>query len=100
MPNLQRYLCTDAVPESTFVSEFYTKFRAIQSKVTVVHSMKSTTCSIRRARMSRSTLTQAITSRGYEMVVKRDKYHRSPDTQRFGLFPSTYFLFRRVRDQR
>ena len=147
MPNLQRYLCTDAVPESTFVSEFYTKFRAIQSKVTVVpldeiddllhqtrvdvavniHSFSECSLAsieywldlVARAEtswlfivpntgdqliswepnQSRLSFAEAITSRGYEMVVKREKYHRSPDTQRFGLFPSTYFLFRRVRDQ-
>lgn len=144
MPNLERYLCTDAVPESTFVSEFYTKFREVHSKVTVVpldeidsvldgtrvdvavniHSFSECSLTsieywldlIARAEtswlfivpntgdqliswepdQSRLSFAAAIALRGYELAVKREKYHRSPDMQRFGLFPSTYFLFRRV----
>jgi 2-polyprenyl-3-methyl-5-hydroxy-6-metoxy-1,4-benzoquinol methylase len=32
---------------------------------------------------------------GYTLALTRDKYHRSADVQKFGLFPSTYFLFKR-----
>ncbi len=35
-PNVSRYLCTDAVPESTFLSEYHLKFRGLEDKVTVV----------------------------------------------------------------
>jgi SAM-dependent methyltransferase len=34
MPNVAEYLCVDAVPQSTFISEFYLKFR--ESKATVI----------------------------------------------------------------
>jgi SAM-dependent methyltransferase len=34
--NVSRYLCTDAVPESTFLSEYHAKFREVEEKVTVV----------------------------------------------------------------
>lgn len=34
--NVSSYLCTDAVPESTFLSEYHVKFRALENKVTVV----------------------------------------------------------------
>jgi hypothetical protein len=143
LPNLSRYLCADAVPESTLVSEFYTKFRGVDSKVTVVpldeieaviartrpdvalniHSFSECSLAsieywldlVARAEtpwlfivpntgdkliswepdQSRLSFAEAIQSRGYELVVKREKYHRSTDVQRFGLFPATYFLFRR-----
>ena len=144
LPNLERYLCADAVPESTFVSDFYTKFRGVDPKVTVVpldeiadvlsgtrvdvalniHSFSECSLAsieywldlVARAKtpwlfivpntgdrliswepdQSRLSFAEAIQSRGYELVVKRAKYHRSSDMQRFGLFPSTYFLFRRA----
>jgi len=35
-PNVSKYLCTDAVPESTFISEYHLKFRGVDGKVTVV----------------------------------------------------------------
>ncbi len=35
-PNLSTYLCTDAVPESTFLSEYHIKFRQLEGKVAVV----------------------------------------------------------------
>ena len=35
-PNLSTYLCTDAVPESTFLSEYHIKFRQLEEKVAVV----------------------------------------------------------------
>jgi hypothetical protein len=142
LPNLARYLCADAVPESTLVSDFYTKFRGVDSKVTVVpldeieaelsrtrpdvalnvHSFSECSLAsieywldlVARAEtpwlfivpntgdqliswepdQSRLGFAEAIQSRGYELVVKREKYHRSADMQRFGLFPATYFLFR------
>ncbi|MGA9063649.1 MAG: putative sugar O-methyltransferase [Terracidiphilus sp.] len=31
-PSLTRYLCTDAIPESTFVCEYYLQFRGLDSK--------------------------------------------------------------------
>jgi putative sugar O-methyltransferase len=144
MPNLARYLCADAVAESTFVSDFYTKFRQVDAKVTAVpldeiervvagtridvalniHSFSECSFSsieywldlVARAEVPwlfivpntgdqliswepdqcRRDFLPAIEARGYELVVQRDKYHRSKDAQRFGLFPSTYVLFRRV----
>ena len=36
LPQLTRYYCVDAVPESTFLCEFYTGFRGCRDKVTVV----------------------------------------------------------------
>jgi len=36
LPNLAKYLCTDAVPESTFLSEYYVRFRQLGDKVDVV----------------------------------------------------------------
>jgi putative sugar O-methyltransferase len=36
LPNLDRVLCTDAVAESTFVSEFYLNFRQVNHKAQVV----------------------------------------------------------------
>ncbi len=35
-PNLRTYLCTDAVPESTFLSEYHCNFRQIADKVAIV----------------------------------------------------------------
>ncbi|MDO8948591.1 MAG: putative sugar O-methyltransferase [Desulfocapsaceae bacterium] len=34
--NLKTYLCTDAVPESTFLSEYHSKFRHIEDRVSVI----------------------------------------------------------------
>jgi len=36
LPGLAKYLCTDAVPESTFLSEYYTRFRGLGERVAVV----------------------------------------------------------------
>jgi putative sugar O-methyltransferase len=36
LPNLEQVLCTDAVAESTFVSDFYLKFRQVEHKTQVV----------------------------------------------------------------
>ncbi|GAB4332540.1 MAG: hypothetical protein Kow0089_00460 [Desulfobulbaceae bacterium] len=36
LDNLQAYLCTDAVPESTFLSEYHTRFRQVDDRVQVV----------------------------------------------------------------
>lgn len=36
MPQLGTVLCTDAIPESTFLSEFYLKFRGCETKARVV----------------------------------------------------------------
>lgn len=35
LPNLEAYYCVDAVPESTFISEYYLDFRAVPSKAKV-----------------------------------------------------------------
>lgn len=142
LPNLSQYLCTDAVPESTLVSEFYTNFRGVSDRVRVVpldevervapnaridvalnvHSFSECAMAsieywldlVERAQVpwlfivpntgdqlisweasgSRESFLPAITKRGYELVVKQDKYHGSPDTQRYGLYPATYFLFK------
>lgn len=34
--NVSKYFCTDAVPESTFLSEYHVKFRGIDDKVNVI----------------------------------------------------------------
>lgn len=44
---------------------------------------------------SRRDFQPLVEARGYELAVKRQKYHRSPNVQQFGLLPSTYHLFRR-----
>jgi len=36
MPNLDIYLCTDAIPESTFICDYYLQHRGIQDKATSV----------------------------------------------------------------
>jgi len=36
LPKLKRVLCTDAIPESTFLCEFYLKFRGCESKTRVI----------------------------------------------------------------
>jgi putative sugar O-methyltransferase len=144
LPNLHRYLCADAVPESTFLSDFYTKFRKVNDRVIVVpldeieqvvsatridvalniHSFSE--CSldsiefwldlVQKAKVpwlfivpntadrdrlisseadrSRKNFRPSLTARGYDLIVQREKYDQSPDTQKYGLFPSTYFLFR------
>jgi hypothetical protein len=36
LPNLRKYYCVDAVPESTFISNYYLKYRNMTSRCTVV----------------------------------------------------------------
>jgi putative sugar O-methyltransferase len=36
LPQLETVLCTDAIPESTFLSEFYLKFRGCESRARVI----------------------------------------------------------------
>ena len=36
LPNVAKYICTDAFPVSTFISEYYVRFRDLQGKATVV----------------------------------------------------------------
>lgn len=36
LPNISEYICTDAYPASTFISEFYIQFREIEDKAKVV----------------------------------------------------------------
>lgn len=35
-PNIQTYLCTDAIPVSTFISEYYLRFRGLENRAKVV----------------------------------------------------------------
>jgi hypothetical protein len=44
LPNVERYLCTDAVAESTFVSEYYLGFRKLRDRARVVplHEIEAT----------------------------------------------------------
>jgi SAM-dependent methyltransferase len=35
-PGVKEIVCTDAIPESTFLSEFYLKFREVESKTVVI----------------------------------------------------------------
>lgn len=44
---------------------------------------------------SRLDVLPTFKAHGYSLAVTRDKYHRSADVQRFGLFPSTYLLFKK-----
>jgi len=145
LPNLTRYVCVDAVAESTMVSELYVRYRQVDNKVTVVpldeaaqvitreridvavniHSFSECALSsiefwldlIDRAAIpwifvvpntgdslissepdgSRVDFLPSFTARGYELAIRRDKYHRSAGVQKFGLFPSSYFLFKRKR---
>lgn len=43
-PNLTKYVCTDAVPESTFLSEYHMKFRHVEDKVSVIPLDNITEC--------------------------------------------------------
>src|SRR2546422_7968827 len=36
LPNIGKYICVDAVPESTFISEFYLRFRGVADRAAVV----------------------------------------------------------------
>ena len=36
LPNVKRYLCTDAVAESTFISEYYLRFRRLDGRAAVI----------------------------------------------------------------
>ncbi len=36
LPNITEYLCTDAFPASTFISEYYMRFRKLESKAKVI----------------------------------------------------------------
>jgi hypothetical protein len=35
-PNIDRYLCTDAIPVSTFICEYYLRFRNVDNKAKVI----------------------------------------------------------------
>jgi hypothetical protein len=35
-PNIDRYLCTDAIPVSTFICEYYLRFRNVDNKANVI----------------------------------------------------------------
>jgi SAM-dependent methyltransferase len=137
------YLCTDAVPESTFLSEFYLDYRGVADRARVlpldevaaaiedeaidvavnVHSFsecplsaiewwldllaangveylmivpntEGALLSTERA-MARVDFMPAIQARQFELICARPKYANSEVVQRHGLFPTTYFLFRR-----
>lgn len=36
VPNVEKYVCLDAIPESTFLAEFYTGYRGLRDRVRVV----------------------------------------------------------------
>jgi hypothetical protein len=42
MPNVADYLCVDAVPQSTFVSEFYLTFRQSKARVIALDEIEAT----------------------------------------------------------
>ena len=137
------YLCTDAVPESTFLSDFYLDYRGIADRAHVlpldevagalddqaidvavnIHSFSECPLSAiewwldllaanrveylmivpntegallsRERGDARLDFMPAIQTRQFELVRARPKYGHSDVVQRNGLFPTTYFLFRR-----
>jgi hypothetical protein len=139
------YLCTDAVPESTFLSEFYLDFRGVADRAPVlpldevagaiedqaidvavnIHSFSECPLSAiewwlellaasrvehlmivpntegallsRERGVARLDFMPAIQARQFELICARPKYAYSDVVQRNGLFPTTYFLFRRQR---
>ena len=139
-PTLEHIFCTDAVAESTFISEFYLKFRGVSDRAIVVpldeieqtlqqHSIDIVTnvhsfgeCSLesitwwldliakhrvkylfivangeglgsRELDDTNIDYMPAITARGYQLVVKQPKYHRTSSVQKYGAYPTYYYLF-------
>jgi putative sugar O-methyltransferase len=142
IPQLRKVLCTDAVAESTFVSEFYLKFRGVQDKALAVpldeieqklrehqvdvavnvHSFGECRFEsiiwwldlIKKNRIqylfivangeglgsTESDKTNidylaAILARGYKLAVRQEKYFGAPSVQKYGLYPTYYYLFER-----
>jgi len=137
-PNAQ-VRCTDAVPASSFLAEFYLGFRkaagasilpldeldAFAGPVDVACNIHSwSECTLQSIRWwldqldrlrprylflvphteevlsrekdeSRPTFLNEITGRGWRLVLKRPKYHRSALLMEKGLCPTWYFLFER-----
>lgn len=140
LPNLERVLCTDAVAESTFISEFYLRFREVDRKAHVVqldevesvlanctvdlatniHSFgECTFASISwwldlleahrvkflfivangdglgstEAAKTNIDYLPAIIQRGYRLRIRQAKYCDSPSVQKYGLYPTYYYMF-------
>lgn len=140
LPTLGRVFCTDAVAESTFISEYYLKFRGVDDKATVIpldeieHTLQQQhidivtnihsfgECSLesitwwldliakqkvkylfivangeglgsREHDDSNIDYLPAITARGYQLLVKQPKYHRTSSVQKYGAYPTYYYLF-------
>jgi putative sugar O-methyltransferase len=142
LPNIERVFCADAIPESTFISEFYLRFRGVEQKakvipldeieqaltnrpvdlVTNVHSFAECTCEsiswwldliaahqVRflfivangeelgstEADNTNIDYLPAVVQRGYHLKTKQAKYSDSPSVQKYGLYPTYYYLFER-----
>jgi hypothetical protein len=135
------YLCTDALPEATFLSEYYLDYRGVADRAHVlpldevalaiedqpidvavnVHSFSecplsaiewwldllvandvenlmivpNTEAVSREGGAAPRDFMPAIQARQFEPVCTRPKYAHSDLVQRHGIFPTTYFLFRR-----
>lgn len=142
LPSLGRILCTDAVAESTFISDFYLRFRKVEEKAQVVpldaietvltnnkinlatniHSFgECIFTSINwwldlleanrikflfivangeglgstEADKTNIDYMPAIVERGYQLKSRQPKYAGSPSVQKYGLYPTYYYLFER-----
>jgi putative sugar O-methyltransferase len=142
LPNVEGVLCTDAIPESTFLSEFYLRFRGCHSKAEVVpldqvearlrkqridiavnvHSFSECTLdSVRwwldlitakripflfivpngdaldtsEANRTHLNYVSLLLTRGYRLIARQPNYAQSQQVQRYGLYPSHYYLFAR-----
>lgn len=142
LPRLEHMLCTDAVAESTFLSEFYLRYRNVEDKASVVpldeiekvlasstvqlatniHSFgECTLASIKwwldlleansikflfivangeglgstEADKTNIDYMPAIVERGYQLKSRQPKYAGSPSVQKYGLYPTYYYLFER-----
>jgi len=145
-PNLRNVLCTDAVAESSFISEYYLRYRGLEDRaktvlldeiqdsvkehkpdlvVNILSFSETTYAAIcwwldliaeheieyffivpnaagyegrkflsRELDETRIDFRDAITSRGYKLVVEEPKF-LDPCVQARGLFPSRQYLFKR-----
>lgn len=143
-PNIEQYYCADAVAYSTYLCNFYLKYRGVQDRAQSVpldrleptlkdqsidlainiHSFSECKRSVirwwldvvaeRHVRWllivpntgdeltsaevdgTRENFQPDIEARGYRLAAKRPKYEFSTSMQKFGIYPSTYFLFERA----